>query len=63
MTEGIVADEADEEVKFHPATPDGHLGPMASSVSSLAETGSIYNATDPYDFSCYMDKVRLEPYQ
>ncbi|KAI0709544.1 chloride channel [Cerioporus squamosus] len=55
----IVADEPDEEVSFHPTTPEGHIGHMASSISSLAETGSNFIGADPYDFSCYMDQAPL----
>ena len=57
VSAGIVADEPDEEVFFH-ATSHGHIGNMASSVSSLAETGSNFAGANPYDFSCYMDQVR-----
>ncbi|KAI0786632.1 chloride channel [Abortiporus biennis] len=48
----IVADEADELVKFHATS--GH-GFMASSVSSLVEEGTV----DPFDFSVYMDQAPL----
>ena len=51
---GIVADEADQEVTFHPTF--GH-SMMISSVSSLMENGA--NAVDPFDFSVYMDRVRF----
>lgn len=50
----IVADEADQEVTFHPTF--GH-SMMVSSVSSLVENGA--NAVDPFDFSVYMDRVRF----
>ncbi|KAI0744080.1 chloride channel [Daedaleopsis nitida] len=55
----IVADEPDEQIAFHPAdgSAQGHMGPMASSVSSLAEMGSTL--FDPYDFTCYMDQAPL----
>ena len=58
VSTGIVADEPDEEVFFHAATSQGHIANMASSVSSLAETGSNLAGANPYDFSCYMDQVR-----
>ena len=58
VSTGIVADEPDEEVFFHAATSQGHVANMASSVSSLAETGSNLAGANPYDFSCYMDQVR-----
>ncbi|TBU33934.1 chloride channel [Dichomitus squalens] len=54
----IVADDPDEVISFHAAGPHGHF-PLASSVSSLAETGSNALGLDPYDFSCYMDQAPL----
>ncbi|KAL1945794.1 hypothetical protein VTO73DRAFT_1796 [Trametes versicolor] len=54
----IVADEPDEIVKFHTNAPH-HGGPMAGSVSSLAESGVNVVGSDPYDFSCYMDQAPL----
>ena len=59
VSAGIVADEPDEEVFFHAATSQGHIANMASSVSSLAETGSNLAGANPYDFSCYMDQAPL----
>ncbi|KAI0358560.1 hypothetical protein OH77DRAFT_1494220 [Trametes cingulata] len=55
----IVADDPDQVIKFHTAMPHQHGGPMASSISSLAETGSHVIGADPYDFSCYMDQAPL----
>ncbi|OBZ70518.1 H(+)/Cl(-) exchange transporter 5 [Grifola frondosa] len=54
----IVADHSDKIIKFHVTTP-GHGGPMTSSFSSLAETGSIDFGTDLFDFTCYMDQAPL----
>ncbi|KAI0775828.1 chloride channel [Trametes elegans] len=53
----IVADEPDQSITFHTTTPHTHGGPMTSSISSLAETGSNIIGGDPYDFSCYMDQL------
>ena len=53
---GIVADEADQVISFYTATSYGHRT-MTSSISSLAENGASY--IDPFDFSVYMDQVRL----
>lgn len=54
----IVAEDADLEISFHPTTPYGHGGPMASSVSSI-EAGSHLLGSDTSDFSPYMDQVRI----
>ena len=58
LSPGIVADDPDQVITFHSTTPQHHGGMMASSISSLAETGSNIIGSDPYDFSCYMDQVR-----
>ncbi|KAI0633238.1 chloride channel [Trametes polyzona] len=55
----IVADDPDQIITFHHTTPNHHGGHMASSISSLAETGSNIVGVDPYDFSCYMDQAPL----
>ncbi|KAI8993999.1 chloride channel [Trametes punicea] len=55
----IVADDPDQVITFHSTTPQHHGGPMASSISSLAETGSNVIGADPYDFSWYMDQAPL----
>ena len=58
MWTGIVADDADKRVTFHTTTPYGHAHGMASSFSSAAgEPGSA--GVDPFDFSYYMDQVRM----
>ncbi|KAI0829819.1 chloride channel [Trametes gibbosa] len=54
----IVADDPDQVITFTAGSPH-HGGPMASSISSLAEAGSNFIGTDPYDFSCYMDQAPL----
>ena len=52
---GIVADNGDDEVHFHTAyTPDL----SASSVSSLFDVANG-NGRDPFDFTPYMDQVRI----
>lgn len=58
---GIVADDADKTISFHSTGPYGHGGHMASSLSSLVETGSYIVHVDPFDFSPYMDQVCLLP--
>ncbi|KAI0335116.1 hypothetical protein GY45DRAFT_1241346 [Cubamyces sp. BRFM 1775] len=55
----IVADDPDQVITFHSTTPQHHGGMMASSISSLAETGSNIIGVDPHDFSCYMDQAPL----
>ena len=55
---GIVAEDADKSVSFHHTTPYGHGASMASSFSSVGETGS-FTGIDPFDFSYYMDQVRV----
>ncbi|KAI0929941.1 hypothetical protein AcV5_006776 [Taiwanofungus camphoratus] len=57
----IVADDADKTISFHSTGPYGHGGHMASSLSSLVETGSYIVHVDPFDFSPYMDQVCLLP--
>ncbi|KAH9858448.1 chloride channel [Lenzites betulinus] len=54
----IVADDPDQPITFTAGSPH-HGGPMASSISSLAETGSNFIGADPYDFSYYMDQAPL----
>ncbi|OSD06985.1 hypothetical protein PYCCODRAFT_1431167 [Trametes coccinea BRFM310] len=56
----IVADDPDRVIAFHSTTPQHHGGgPMASSISSLAESGTHFVGPDPYDFSWYMDQAPL----
>ncbi|KAI0645812.1 chloride channel [Trametes meyenii] len=55
----IVADDPDRVISFHPASAQSHGGPMASSISSLAEAGSNIFGVDPYDFTYYMDQAPL----
>ena len=45
--------DVDGQVRFH-AT---YSHDISSSVSSLQEVGQTLAASDPYDFSPYMDKV------
>ena len=59
---GIVADDPDEKISFHPTDPHaaGHgAAQLSASVSSLVETGSVVLGQDPCDFSCYMDQAPL----
>lgn len=51
---GLVADEAEDEIRFH-ATYSHNLA--ASSISSLQEE-STDPSQDLFDFSAYMDQVR-----
>ncbi|CDO69130.1 hypothetical protein BN946_scf185042.g32 [Trametes cinnabarina] len=53
----IVADDPDHVITFHSTTPQQHGGPMASSISSLGESGAM--GPDPYDFTWYMDQAPL----
>jgi hypothetical protein len=51
---GIVADEADRPIFFHP--DDGRQFRRTLSISSIS---SVFDdAEDPFNFSVYMDKVR-----
>jgi chloride channel 3/4/5 len=52
---GIVADEADDEVRFHTNYSHDIMG-ASMSTSSLLEDESRH-VEDLYDFSAYMDQV------
>ena len=59
---GIVADDPDEKISFHPTDPHAAAhgaAQLSASVSSLVETGSVVLGQDPCDFSCYMDQAPL----
>ena len=55
---GIVADDPDEKISFHPTDPHaaGHgAAQLAASVSSPVKMGSIVLGADSCGFSCSMD--------
>lgn len=54
---GIVADEAESQVSFHPTSPYNHGTYGTSSISSLMDGDTAEG--DPFDFSIYMDKAPL----
>ena len=59
---GFVADSADMTVTFHSTSPYQHRSTdMTSSYSEEPETGSLLGMgnIDPFDFSYYMDQVRV----